>query len=311
MPHLSLFISGLRRVPGKAKPHSLSCGRSVLLSKILFLAGILTIAPLLPNTAMAQEAVPGGGCSVAGAYTRSGGPEISGGHMLLCDGANWVSIMSYDASGYPSVGPSVTGLSVPLGFGATSSVNSLDDLTDVSLSAPSSGECLYYNGTSWTDSSCGFEPWVAGAGSDIYYNAGTPQVGIGTTTPAATLDVVGDIYFTGLLVDLSDIRMKENVAPLPNPLTQLTSLQGLSYQMKNDPKHRTEFGFSAQEVKKVYPNLVYTADDKDGTMAVNYLGLIAPMVEAMKIQQKQIEDQQKQIDSLRAELDTMRKTRAQ
>ena len=53
-----------------------------------------------PNPLAAQEAQPGDACAQAGAFRQSGGPEIAGGHFLVCDGSNWVSILDYaDAGG--------------------------------------------------------------------------------------------------------------------------------------------------------------------------------------------------------------------
>ena len=52
--------------------------------------------------------------------------------------------------------------------------------------------------------------------------------------------------------------------------------------MKDDAAKRTEYGVIAQQIETVFPELVRTADDEIGTKSVNYVGLIAPMIEATK-----------------------------
>ena len=37
---------------------------------------------------------------------------------------------------------------------------------------------------------------------------------------------------------------------------------------------------SFEEIEKIFPELVKTAEDEMGTKSVNYVGLIAPMIEA-------------------------------
>ncbi|MFM9850255.1 MAG: tail fiber domain-containing protein [Hyphomicrobiaceae bacterium] len=100
--------------------------------------------------------------------------------------------------------------------------------------------------------------------------------------PSVALDVTGDIEYTGVIADVSDIRLKIDVAPLDGSLTKIAGLRGISFRMKGDAQARTEFGFSAQDLQKIYPELVQTAGDEMGTMTVNYIGLIAPMTEAIK-----------------------------
>jgi hypothetical protein len=46
----------------------------------------------------------------------------------------------------------------------------------------------------------------------------------------------------------------------------------------------------AQDVQKVLPELVKEADDKQGTLSVNYQGLIPVLINAIKEQQKQIDE---------------------
>ena len=52
----------------------------------------------------------------------------------------------------------------------------------------------------------------------------------------------------------------------------------------------------AQEVEKVLPELVST--NEKGVKAVNYAGLTAPLIEAIKEQQKQIATLQAKVQSL-------------
>ncbi|MCB1466070.1 MAG: tail fiber domain-containing protein [Rhizobiaceae bacterium] len=119
---------------------------------------------------------------------------------------------------------------------------------------------------------------MSGAAND---DSGTAKVGINNTTPTAALDVIGDIHYTGVLVDVSDIRMKANIAPLHNALEKLSSLHGFSFTMKDNPSGQIEYGVSAQDVQKAFPDLVYKVDS-DGTLGVSYSGLIAPLIEASK-----------------------------
>lgn len=65
-----------------------------------------------------------------------------------------------------------------------------------------------------------------------------------------------------------------------------------------------QIGLIAQEVEKEFPELVST--DNEGMKSVNYASMVAPLIEAVKEQQEQIEnltdknnDFQQQIDELR------------
>lgn len=124
------------------------------------------------------------------------------------------------------------------------------------------------------------------------------KVGIGTADPDYALDVVGDIAFTGDLQDVSDRRLKDSIESLPaGQLAKLTALQGVSFTMKGNDK--TELGLIAQDVEPHFPELVQTRPD--GTMTMSYLGFIAPLIEALKEQQSQIDALQQQIELLQSQ----------
>lgn len=123
-------------------------------------------------------------------------------------------------------------------------------------------------------------------------------VGINTATPAYTLHVTGDIAYTGVMVDVSDRRRKDEIKPIESALDDIVRLQPVSFVMKDDPTRALEYGFIAQDVQQIYPHLVKTAHDKDQTMSLNYIGLIAPMLKAMQEQQAIIDQQARQIEEL-------------
>jgi hypothetical protein len=121
------------------------------------------------------------------------------------------------------------------------------------------------------------------------------NVGIGTATPAVKLDVVGDIYYTGVIADVSDRRKKENIQSLgEEQLKKIHALRPVSFIMKGDGQ--TELGFIAQDVEAIYPELVRTTSD--GTKTMNYIGLTGPMVAAIKEQQSQIEELKERLQKL-------------
>lgn len=110
-------------------------------------------------------------------------------------------------------------------------------------------------------------------------------------------DVIGNFY------SLSDSRFKDNVTPLTNTLSGLEQLTGVSFRLNAAPSdstrnrminikndNRTRFGFLAQEVKEVYPELVRT--DSLGYMYVDYMGMIPLIVNALNEIQARVDSQE-------------------
>ncbi len=133
----------------------------------------------------------------------------------------------------------------------------------------------------------------------------TGEVGIGqTATAGIELDVLGDIEYTGTIADVSDRRMKTEIENLPEgQLDKLLKLEGVSFKMKGHLEGPTEYGFIAQDVQPIYGSLVY--EQSEGMLSLNYIGLIAPMVEAMKEQTALIKKQATLIEQLEARLKTL------
>jgi hypothetical protein len=135
---------------------------------------------------------------------------------------------------------------------------------------------------------------------DSFLNGG--NVGIGTSSPAYTLDVAGTIR--GTLVTPSDRRWKTDIQPLRNALDTAARLEGVSYSWRtaefpdmNFPTTR-QIGLIAQDVEAVVPELVST--DANGHKGVNYPLLVPLLLEAVKELKKQneaLQAEQKQLQS--------------
>ena len=67
-------------------------------------------------------------------------------------------------------------------------------------------------------------------------------------------------------------------------------------QFESEPHPERSFGFSAQEVEEIFPDLVM--EDENGIKSVNYIGLIPIIIEALKDHQNTINQLNEQIENL-------------
>lgn len=103
--------------------------------------------------------------------------------------------------------------------------------------------------------------------------------------------VTGNISYIGTITDVSDKRLKENFESVENVLPLVNALEAYSYNMKEDTSKIREYGLIAQEVQKLFPELVKVIDEEKGHLGVSYVQLIPLLVQAIKEQQAFIEQQ--------------------
>jgi hypothetical protein len=113
-----------------------------------------------------------------------------------------------------------------------------------------------------------------------YFNGG--NVGIGTTNPTSALHVIGDIQFTGAVIDVSDRRLKENIHELSGGLDVIRQIPTYSFTMKDDPKKQVEFGVMAQDMMNILPDIVRIINPQTGYMGVSYISLIPWSIRAIQ-----------------------------
>jgi hypothetical protein len=123
-----------------------------------------------------------------------------------------------------------------------------------------------------------------------YLAINSGNIGIGTTTASYKLDVSGTIRATGDVIAYSDARVKTNITTVENALEKVKSLRGVNYTRKDDESNTLKVGVIAQEVLSVLPEVVQ--QDDSGNYSVAYGNMVGVLIEAIKEQQRQIENLQ-------------------
>jgi hypothetical protein len=116
----------------------------------------------------------------------------------------------------------------------------------------------------------------------LYLQAGG-NVGIGTTSPAFTLEVNGTVC-AAQFCNPSDVRVKQDVAPLADVLDRLADLRAVTYRpVKAATAERCppQIGILAQDAQVAFPELVVEMGSA-GLKAVDYAGLAGVLVGAVQ-----------------------------
>ncbi|TAF78126.1 MAG: T9SS C-terminal target domain-containing protein [Bacteroidetes bacterium] len=178
-----------------------------------------------------------------------------------------------------------------------------------------------------------FDFWIGNPSASYSFRNPSGAVVVAITS-------IGDIfqnnsYARNYYYNTSDRRLKNNIVSIDKALDKIAALRGIHYELKdsvdaaffentvanadtskNNKKtpnsskktaygasapSKTTFGFVAQEIETVLPELVTTS--ASSVKSVNYIGVIPILVEAMR-------EQQTQIESLKAEVKKLKNTKA-
>lgn len=142
------------------------------------------------------------------------------------------------------------------------------------------------------------------------------NLGIGSATPGAKLDVVGNARFSAvgsgsyandlnltadgtLTTSSSDERLKTNLQKLPNnTLQKVLNLETYTFNWIDQPEN-SDLGLIAQQTAKIFPEIVFT-NKVDGYMGINYSRLPTLLVKAIQEQQGMIIDNHESLSQFKS-----------
>lgn len=126
-------------------------------------------------------------------------------------------------------------------------------------------------------------------------NAGRMRIAsLGVNTDASATN--GEIRATdNITAYYSDERLKTKLGAIENPIEKVKSLSGFYFEANETAialgyQKKREVGVSAQEVQAILPEIIAPAPIDEQYMTVRYEKLIPLLIEAIKEQQKQIEE---------------------
>lgn len=112
--------------------------------------------------------------------------------------------------------------------------------------------------------------------------------------------IQGDLQVLGSIYNPSDENLKNNIQELNEDLKdRLLELNPVEFIYNNDSNNKKHYGLIAQDVEKIYPNLVMT--NGDNYKSVNYIELIPILLAKMKDMENTIRNMQNEINELKNE----------
>ena len=170
-----------------------------------------------------------------------------------------------------------------VGAGLISTANTVTSAYQANVGAGLISSAVNINATDDTASNASFYPVFVGA-------VGSIQTAKGSSTKLYFNPSTGTLNAT-IFNSLSDINSKQNIETIQNSLEKVLQLRGVSFEWIDN--NNKAIGLIAQEVEPIVPEVVNT--NEDGIKSVSYDSIVGLLIEAIKEQQKQIDELKKQI----------------
>ena len=269
--------------------------------------GNTTTASGLNSTAMGQATTATGKNSTAMGFTTTAGAYGS-----LAIGQFNIAMLADDPTGH-----TITDTAFVIGNGTSGGTGNLSNAFRVDFNGNTEIEgnteikgTAAITGTTTINTDLSLA--VAGNNATISNTAGNLAIETGTgsisltssgaddATPDLILTgenttLIGELTVTGDVVVNSDMRLKANIISLGSTLYKLLQIDGKTYTMKRDATKKQKIGVLAQDIEKVFPELVV---ESNGIKSVNYQGLVPVLINSIKEQDAKISRLEKLVEKL-------------
>ena len=168
---------------------------------------------------------------------------------------------------------------------ATNATNAIN-ATNVDVLSDSSNVARYLNMSATTSGNTRIR-----ANNSLYYTPSTSTLNVSNVITSGdincrNLTATNNITATGDINSYSDLNLKEDVEVITGVIESLKQISGVNFTWKSSKEK--SMGVIAQDVEKVFPDIVNT--DEDGLKSVNYNGIIGALVEAVKELSARVEE---------------------
>jgi len=127
----------------------------------------------------------------------------------------------------------------------------------------------------------------------VYKRLPSGEILITTADKNKNVLIPKDLIVEGSIITPSDANLKKNIDNFSvEDSKHLFNLEPKKYNYKKDVSNQPHFGFIAQDVEKIYPELV---SEKAGYKTINYIELIPILVSKMKTMQDEINELKEKI----------------
>lgn len=166
----------------------------------------------------------------------------------------------------------------------------------------------------YINSSDGTVDLNSNTGGGIYSWRGTNNGGFGihhfSSNVGGLFSLKAYVNANGDFIKNSDVKIKENIKPARNYLSDILKLNVVTYTYKNSGTNDKNLGLIAQEVEQVFPSIVKNVDYfkkintesteqvQDSIKMLAYDAFVPMLIKCTQEQQEMIEKQQKQLENL-------------